>query len=123
MAAWRLRKVHNAASRFTGATPFANWRDEVDSLREAHKWDQALETYRRLAKDKDPSLCTLVLGQKARDEGDLVTARNEWSSLSEKGGGADDFPHYVSDLSTPRARERSSPDILFVPSSRKPKHY
>lgn len=94
MAAWRLRKVHNAASRFTGATPFANWRDEVDSLREAHKWDQALETYRRLAKDKDPSLYTLVLGQKAYDEEDLATARKEWTSLAEKGGGADDFPHY-----------------------------
>ena len=94
MAAGRLLRVgQNAASRLTGAAPLATWRDEVDSLREAHKWDSALETYRRLGKDKDASIEVLVLGQKALAEGNHQEATDQWALLAGDGGGQ--FSHYV----------------------------
>ena len=58
-----------------------SWRDEIDNIREAERWDDALEYYRRLGKDKDHAVEVLILGQKQFSEGASDDARKNWQSL------------------------------------------
>lgn len=110
-----------AASRFESLTSSSTWREEIDSLREAKKWDEALDLYRRLGKDKDPAIETLILGQKAFSEGDAEGARKHWKGLIENSKPAELIPYLV--RRKKKITKQCTNHHFLTKYNRKPRHY